>query len=146
MPLVFGLRTPVPDGRPMLVRVKVKDLDGPWAIDNLKMLDPVHLQIDPTVDEMGVRSISYDPSREASLVLLGNSTSASKAPFQLFLWDGNVKGNVRQFENIIFAEKMRAEGVTHGTVDGREAIIFVDDRGGYQLIWNDDPRLEQKSK
>ncbi|GAA3048130.1 hypothetical protein GCM10010464_10450 [Pseudonocardia yunnanensis] len=144
--LVFGVRTPVPHGRPMLVRVKVKDLAAPWTLENLEMLDPVFLNIDVTGDEMGVRSIEYDPAREASLVVLANSTSESEAPFLLFLWDGNDKGEVHQFEDVWFTERMRVEGVAPGTVAGREAIVFVDDRGGYQLIWNEDPRLEKKSK
>jgi hypothetical protein len=144
--LVFGVRTPVPNGRPMLVRVKVKDLAGPWTLDNFEMLEPVILKIDITSDKVGVRCIQYDPSRQASLVVLANATSASKAPFRLVLWDGNEKGKVRQFENIWFAKKMRVEGVTYGTVDGREAIVFVDDRGGYRLLWNKDPRLKKKSK
>jgi hypothetical protein len=144
--LVFGVRTPVPNGRPMLVRVKIKDFAGPWTVDNFEMLAPVSLKIDVTSDKMGVRCIQYDPSREASLVVLANSTSASKAPFRLFSWDGNDKGKVRQFENIWFAKKMRVEGVTYGTVDGRGAIVFVDDRGGYKLLWNKDPRLKKKSK
>ncbi|WP_433288926.1 DUF3616 domain-containing protein [Pseudonocardia sp. CA-142604] len=144
--LIFGIRTPVPHGHPMLVRVKIKDLAAPWKLENLKMLDPVQLKVDVTGDEMGVRSIEYDPTREASLVVLANSTSESDAPFLMFLWDGNDKGKMHQFEDIWFTEKMRVEGVAPGTVDGRRVIVFVDDRGGYQIIWNEDPRLEKQSK
>ena len=36
---------------------------------------------------------------------------------------------------------MKVEGVTRGTVSGKNAVVFVDDGGGYQLLWADDPRL-----
>jgi hypothetical protein len=139
--LVFGLRTPVPDGRPLLVRVRVKDVAGPWSLDNLEMLEPVSLQIDTSKGEQGVRSIEYDPSRGASLVVVGNSTSASKAPFRLYLWDGNERGEVKRFADVRFAKKMKVEGVSHGTIAGRGAVVFVDDGGGYRAVWDDDPRL-----
>jgi hypothetical protein len=41
---------------------------------------------------------------------------------------------------------MRVEGVAPGKVGGRGAIVFVDDAGGYQLLWDDDPRLEQQGQ
>jgi hypothetical protein len=37
---------------------------------------------------------------------------------------------------------MKVEGVTHARIDGRGAIVFVDDSGGYQVLWDDDPRLK----
>ena len=36
---------------------------------------------------------------------------------------------------------MKVEGVTRGTVKGRPVVVFVDDGGGYQIIWGDDVRL-----
>ena len=46
-----------------------------------------------------------------------------------------------RFPGVRFHKRMKVEGVTHGTVGGRGAIVFVDDAGGYQLLWDDDPRL-----
>jgi hypothetical protein len=40
-----------------------------------------------------------------------------------------------------FHKKFRVEGVTPGTIGGRPALIFVDDRGGYRVLWGDDERL-----
>jgi hypothetical protein len=91
--------------------------------------------------EQGIRTIEFDPSRGVWLIVTGNSTSHSKAPFALYSWDGNAKGAVRHFEEVRFHKKMKVEGVTHGTVDGHGAIVFVDDRGGYQVLWDADPRL-----
>jgi hypothetical protein len=34
--LLFGLRTPTPDGKPLVLPVKVKELSGPWTTSNLE--------------------------------------------------------------------------------------------------------------
>jgi hypothetical protein len=36
---------------------------------------------------------------------------------------------------------MKVEGVTRGTIRGRGAVVFVDDGGGFQVLWNDDRLL-----
>src|SRR5262245_53204163 len=43
--LLFGVRTPVPRGRPLILRVRLKQLDGPWDFSNLEMLPPVQLMV-----------------------------------------------------------------------------------------------------
>ncbi len=139
--LLFGFRTPVVDGRPPILRVRVKEIGGPWDVSNLEMLPTVRLAIEEAGDEQGIRTIEYDSSRGVWLVVVGNSTSSSKAPFRLYSWDGNARGDVRCFKDVRFHKKMRVEGVAHGTIGGRGAIVFVDDTGGYQLLWDDDPRL-----
>jgi hypothetical protein len=49
---------------------------------------------------------------------------------------------VTRFDGVRFDPRFRVEGVTPGSIGGRDAIIFVDDRGGYQVLWGDDPRLQ----
>ncbi len=139
--LLLGVRTPVPDGRPIVLRVRLQQLDGPWELSNLQMLPPVHLAIEDERGEVGIRSLGSDGLRETCLVVAGNSTSQSKAPFKLWEWDGKTEGVVHPFANVRFHRQMKVEGVTHATVGGRDAIVFVDDAGGYQLLWADDPRL-----
>lgn len=140
--LLLGLRTPLMDGRPIILRVGLKEIGGPWTLSNLQMLAPVTLAIEEDRDEQGIRSIEYDPSRGVLLVVVGNSTSGSKAPFRLYSWNGNPKGEVNRFPDIRFDKKMRVEGVTHGIIGRRGCIVFVDDAGGYQVVWDDDPRLQ----
>ena len=139
--LLFGLRTPVVKKKPLILRVRFKQISGPWETSNLEMLPSIRLEIEETKDEQGIRSIGYDPSRGAWLVVVGNSTSSSKAPFSLYSWDGNAQGVVRRFKRVRFSKKMRVEGVTYGNIGQRGAIVFVDDLGGYQSLWSDDARL-----
>jgi hypothetical protein len=139
--LLFGMRTPVIDGKPCLLRVKLRKIDGPWTIDNLRILSPLALALPDGDGEAGIRAMSLDQSTGTSLIIVGNSTSRSKARFKLYSWDGNPRGIVRHYEDVRFHKRMKVEGVTRGTVRGRPAVIFVDDGGGFQVLWGDDPRL-----
>ena len=136
--LLFGLRTPVDNGKPIILRVKPKKFDGPWTVDNLAMLPPLRLNVPGGKSDVGIRAMSLDQSTGLSLIILGNSTSESDAPFTLYSWDGNAQGHVREFKDVRFHKRMKVEGVTRGTIQGRRAIVFVDDGGGYQVLWEDD--------
>ena len=139
--LLFGLRTPVIDGKPVILRIKPRQIEGPWTLDNLQILPPLTLALPEGDNEAGIRAMSLDQSTGKSLIILGNSTSESKARFTLYSWDGNPRGIVRHYEDVRFHKDMKVEGVTRGTVRGRRAVIFVDDGGGFQVLWGDDPRL-----
>jgi hypothetical protein len=67
---------------------------------------------------------------------MGKSVDESKAPFTLYEWDGKETGALRRLP-ISFAKHMKPEGVTAGTVGGKPALLFVDDGGGYQVVWSD---------
>jgi hypothetical protein len=140
--LLLGVRTPVIAGKPLILRVRLKRVDGPWHLSNFEMLPPVSLAIKADRGEQGIRTIGFDPSRGVWLIVAGNATSASQAPFTLYSWDGNAQGVVHHFEHVRFHKRMKVEGVTHGRVGDRGAIVFVDDGGGYQILWDDDPRLK----
>jgi hypothetical protein len=139
--LLFGLRTPVIDGKPVILRVRVKNIAGTWNLNNFEMMPPVFLNLAPETYERGIRTMEYDASRKGILIVTGNSVSHSDAPFELYEWNGNAKGTIRRFDGVRFHPKFRVEGVTPGTIGGRPALIFVDDRGGYQVLWGDDKRL-----
>jgi hypothetical protein len=141
--LLFGCRTPVKGGRPLILRVRIKEPGGMWNLSNLEMLPSVTLAIEGANGSQGIRTIEYDSSRGAFLVMIGNAVSHSKLPFTLYSWDGNAEGVVKRFKHLSFHEKMKPEGITHGTIGGRGVVVFVDDAGGYQFLWDDDPRLQQ---
>src|SRR5215813_1255761 len=131
--LLFGARTPVPDGKPLVIPVKVKDLAGPWTTDNLEMLPPIRLSPEPAEGEQGIRSLEYIEGLGSFLVVIGKSIDDSKAPFTLYEWDGQPAGKLRRLP-VSFAKKMRPEGMTAGTIGGKPVLLFVDDAGGYQEL------------
>jgi hypothetical protein len=133
---LFGVRTPVPDGKPMVLPVKVKDLAGAWTTGNLEAQPPIQLSVEADLDEQGIRGLSNGQDRDAFLVITGKSISDSKAPFALYEWSGNADGAMRRF-NVRFAKKMKPEGIARGTIGGKSALVIVDDSGGYQVVWAD---------
>jgi hypothetical protein len=133
---LFGVRTPVPDGKPLILPVKVKDLGGAWTTGNLEAQPPIQLSVEATLDEQGIRGLSNEQDRDAFLVIMGKSISDSKAPFALYEWTGNADGAMRRF-NVRFAKKMKPEGIVRGTIGGKSALVIVDDSGGYQVVWAD---------
>lgn len=140
--LLFGVRTPVIDHRPLILQVRLKRIDGPRDLSNFEMLPPIALATKTDREEVGIRSIEFDRSRGVVLIVVGNPTSESKSPFALYSWNGNQEGRVQHFPGVQFHKRMKVEGVTHGLVANRGAMVFVDDAGGYQLLWDDDPRLK----
>jgi len=138
--LLFGLRSPLSADKPLVIPVRVKNLAGPWTTSNLEMAPPIRLLLNTTGAAQGVRSIEYITSQNSFLVLVGKAISKTPAPFALYQWNGNQLGVMRQLD-VSFAEKMKPEGVTGGTIAGRPALLFVDDAGGYQVLWLDKARL-----
>ncbi|HKQ75093.1 MAG TPA: hypothetical protein VJ810_15460 [Blastocatellia bacterium] len=138
--LLFGVRTPLSVNDPLVIPVKVKNLDGPWTTANLKMLSPIRLALGAAEGPRGIRSIEYVASRHAFLVVVGKTVSGGKAPYALYEWKGGRRGKLRRL-NVSFAGKMKPEGVTSGSVGGKPALLFVDDGGGYQALWLDKTKL-----
>jgi len=134
--LLFGLRTPAPDGKPLVLPVKVKELAGPWTTSNLEAQTPIHLSVEPVGDEQGIRCLCDGQGRDGFLVIIGKATKDSEAPYSLYEWNGNAGGEARRL-NVIFAKKMKPEGITRGSIGGKSALVIVDDGGGFQVVWDD---------
>ncbi len=131
--LLLGIRTPVSGGKPILRPVRIKDLVGPWTTDNLEMLPPIHLAVEHALGEQGIRSISPNGFGEGFIVVVGNSTSESRAPFSVYLWDGGEAGKMSRLP-ISFHKHMKPEGVTTGTIGGKKVVLFTDDGGGFATL------------
>jgi hypothetical protein len=138
--LLFGLRTPLSSGKPMVIPVKIKNLSGPWTTANLEALPPIQLLLEGADGSLGIRSMEYIPIQHSFLVVLGKTISKMKAPFAVYEWNGYPLGKLRRLD-LAFAEKMKPEGLTSGTVAGKPMLLFLDDAGGYQVLWLDKTRL-----
>jgi hypothetical protein len=94
--LLFGVRSPAPEGKLLVIPVKVSDLAGPWTTDNLEALAPILLSPEPAPDAQGIRSLEYIEDLGSFLVVVGNSLEHSKIPFTLYEWDGRAAGALRR--------------------------------------------------
>ena len=139
--LLLGIRTPVPGGKPLIRPVRIKDLSGgAWTTGNLEMLPPIHIAVENALGEQGIRSLTRNGFGEGFLVVVGNSTSESRAPFSLYSWDGGDEGKAVRLP-ISFHKRMKPEGITTGTIGGRKALLFVDDGGGFGVLATDGAAL-----
>jgi hypothetical protein len=134
--LLFGVRTPSPGGRPLILPVKIKDLAGSWSLTNLEALPAIQLTLESSIMGQGIRALAYDSDRKAFLVITGKSIDHSRAPFALYEWNGGAEGATKRL-NIRFARNMQPEGITRGEVSGKRALVIVDDEGGFQVLWGD---------
>lgn len=139
--LLVGLRTPVRNGHPLVVPIKVDDIEAEWSADRFECRAPIELKIAPQSGASGIRGIEFDPYRGVFLVLVGRATSGSNVPFRLYGWDGNENGTVSLFEDLWFDDGMKPESVASGTIGGKPVLVFVDDAGGYHVLSESDHRI-----
>ena len=138
--LLFGLRTPLINGKPTILPVRLKGESGQWRLEDFEALPAISLQAQSPGNQ-GIRSLAYAPKLKAFVVSLGKATSIVKAPFSIFLWDGGDQGTVRTFEHLRFARGVKIEGLAGATISGKRSLLLIDDAGGYSVISEDDPRL-----
>lgn len=138
--LLFGVRTPLVNGQPVLLPVRLRDPAGPWEAASFEAMPAIHLKTDTA--GLGVRGLDYDGTNKRFLLTMGNAISGTKIAFRIYVWDGIDGTTVRLLSGLTFDPRMKVEGITHGTIGNRGAVVLVDDGGGYAVIWDDDPRLK----
>lgn len=139
--LLFGVRTPLVGGRPLVLPVRIAGPASEWTVGSLEALPAITLALDASAG-LGIRSIEYDTGRNLFWVAVGRAVSGGRAPFAMYRWDGNAEGTVRKLDALVFGESMKVEGVVAGTIGGKDAVLLLDDGGGYSVVWGDDPRLQ----
>ena len=140
--LLVGFRTPLIDELPFVLPIRLKTPSCSWSLDSLKALPLIQLNLKNSDGDQGIRGMCYHPSKKLIFIVTGNAISELQAPYNLYSWTGKKQGSVHHLSKIRFHPKMKVEGITYGTINNRGAIVFVDDAGGYQTIWDDDPRLK----
>lgn len=134
--LLFGIRTPLVAGKLLLVPVRIKNLTGEWTTRNLEMLPVIRLPLD-LMEGRGIRSLEYIPSRHSFLATTGRALSGVNVPFNLCEWSGKASERMHRLP-VSFTDKMKPEGLTSGTIGGRPILLFMDDGGGFQVLWLDE--------
>jgi hypothetical protein len=139
--LLFGLRTPLVGGRPVVLPVRVLNGGDPWTTASLEALPPIVLDTGAPPGGHGIRGLCYDPVREVFVVSLGKAISGTQVDFAQFQWDGGSFGTLRPLPGLTFARTMKAEGVTRAHLGAKEPLVYVDDAGGFLVVWDAAARL-----
>lgn len=140
--LMFGVRTPLIDGAPIVLPVKLVGKSRTWDTTRFEALPAVRLKLDPAAAAQGIRSIEYDQTRKGFFFTVGKAVSGDKVPFYLYFWNGKDNSAPTRFVWVVFSKKFKVEGLTPATLGGRDAVVLLDDGGGYSVLWADDLRLQ----
>jgi pSer/pThr/pTyr-binding forkhead associated (FHA) protein len=137
--LLLGLRSPQVNNNALLVGLKMRDPNGPFAIENMQVAGTVQLSL----GGLGVRDIQYDSRLKSFLIISGAPEHHEKTNFTLWEWNGNpdqANADARPREEITLDMKMKPEGVTHMRVGGKEFIFIVGDASSYaKYDYNEEP-------
>jgi len=127
--LILGLRSPIIDDHALLVPLRVKDPQGAFVIENLKVDRAIPLSL----GEAGIRDIAYDPRANVFRILSGAAEDQDATDFILWEWDGNAQQPALR-ETSRFDESLKSEGVARVTAGGRDFIFIVFDSSGYAVV------------
>jgi hypothetical protein len=129
--LLLGLRSPIIDGRALVVPLKLRDPRGTFSIDNIEVEGSKAIRL--PLGGVGIRGIEYDGRASLFRIISGASEDQDQTDFGLWEWDGNEKQPAPR-ETARFDDSLKPEGVARATIDGRDFIIVVFDAGGYTII------------
>jgi hypothetical protein len=125
--LLLGLRSPQIGGQAVLVPVKLRDPRGPFTRENLKVDQPEVIVF--PLEGHGVRDITYDTHLRSFLIISGAPETAPRTEFGLWEWNGQPDSKPGKLMTL--DEKMKPEGVTSVTINGRSYAFVVGDSGSY---------------
>jgi pSer/pThr/pTyr-binding forkhead associated (FHA) protein len=138
--LLLGLRSPVLNGKALIVPIKLRDPRGPFTTENLIPPGP---PIQLSLGGLGIRDIQYDKRANSFLIVAGAPTSGGTTDSALWEWNGDENqtdpASVPQLL-VQLDPVMKPEGATNMKIGGRDYILVVGDGGRYiKLDYTDAP-------
>ena len=125
--LLLGLRSPQIGTQAVLIPLKLRDPRGPFNVENLKIDVPNVIVL--SLDGHGVRDITYDPRLKNFLIISGAPETSPKTDFGLWEWTG--QPDAKPVKLMTLEDKMKPEGITSVTINGRSYVFVVGDAGSY---------------
>jgi hypothetical protein len=127
--LWLGLRTPLVDGRAMLVPLTIRNPHAPFTADNLAV-DTMRISR-LALGGVGVRGLDYDPVTYRIRIIAGEPGSGAAKMFGLFAWDGESTSPSRL---MALPPVWKPEGLARVTLAGVPRTIIVFDTSRYQVL------------
>jgi hypothetical protein len=127
--LLLGLRAPQVDGEALVVPIKLADPGASFSRENLRVDGPT---IRVRINGAGIRSLEYDASRGAFMVIAGASPDDESEDFRVLEWNGESGSSPRHI--VTFPRRVKPEGFTRAVLDGRPVGVIVFDAGLYAVM------------
>jgi hypothetical protein len=129
--LLLGLRAPVVGGDALIVPLSLRDPDGPFNADNLKVDDGGALRL--PLGGAGIRGIEFDPITERFMIITGAELNAETKDFRVLEWNSSqAAAPLREVRR--YSRRLKPEGITRARLSGGEPTIVVFDIGSYESV------------
>lgn len=132
--LLLGLRSPQSNGNALIVPLVFQNSNGPFSIDNLKVVDSHAIQL--PLEGLGIRDIQFDNRLDSFLIISGAPEHhEKKLGFKLWQWNGESTslGSGLQALTDLDAQ-MKPEGITPFDFGGHAFVFIVGDAGVYTKV------------
>jgi pSer/pThr/pTyr-binding forkhead associated (FHA) protein len=132
--LMLGLRSPLANGKALIVPIKLRDPRGAFSTENVVPPGPA---IQVQLGGLGIRDIEFD-ARSSNYFIIAGATAHGESPtFTLWEWTGaieqsNAESTPREITKL--DAKMKPEGVTHAKIGGKDFIFIVGDGSSYMKL------------
>ena len=128
--LLLGLRSPVIDGKALVIPLRLRDPQGPFSSGNLEVVGGKAIQL--PLNGLGIRSIEYDERVKAFRLISGASLNNEKSDFKFWEWSGNpTQPKLTASETL--DSSLKPEGLTRASSGGRAFTFIVFDTSGYSI-------------
>jgi hypothetical protein len=126
--LLLGLRSPVVDGKALVVPLKLRDAAGAFSFDNIEVEGRKAIRL--PLNGAGIRSIEHDELRNTIQLITGAGPNAEKMDFKLWEWSGDDEPpTVRETDT--FDRRLKPEGITRVKSGDRSFTFIVFDTSRY---------------
>jgi hypothetical protein len=128
---LLGLRSPVIDGRAILIPLRLRDTRGAFSIDNLEVINSKAIRL--PLGGVGIRSIEYDGRSNIFRIISGSAEDQDQTDFGLWEWNGD-EAHPAPREINRFDRKLKPEGVVRMAIGKRDLTLIVFDASGYTVM------------
>ena len=134
--LLLGLRSPLIGNQAVLIPLKLNDPRGPFQTGNLKIDEPRVIVL--SLEGHGIRDLTYDPRLKNFLIISGAPETSPKTDF--ILWEWNGQADSKPVKLLSLEDKMKPEGISNVTINGRSFLFVAGDGGSYLKLAYEDAR------
>ena len=129
--LMLGLRAPVAGSDALIIPLKLRDANGPFAADNLIVDRTGAIKV--PLGGAGVRSLEFDKVSGRFVLFTGAALNDETAEFRLLEWSGGTDSSAPR-EIGRYSRKLKPEGITRVHLAGRDTTLVVFDIGSYEVV------------